>query len=83
MKKNFFNKNHTEIRSKKVRNIISINPPRFISWGIIIIILAFMILFVFVLNLSFPYEDEETIFQHFWGHQSHCITDSLSIRSQS
>lgn len=40
MKKNFFNKNHTEIRSKKVRNIISINPPRFISWGIIIIILG-------------------------------------------
>ena len=56
MKGKTLDKNHIEMRSEKVRKIVSTNPPMFISWGIIIIMLVFMILFVIVLNLSYPYE---------------------------
>lgn len=80
MKGKTLSKSHDEIRSEKVCNIISTNPPTFISWGIIIIMLVFMILFVFVLNLSYPYGGGETIFQHFWGRQLNCVTDYLSVR---
>ena len=61
------NQSHIEIRSEKVRNIIGTNLPEFISWGIIIIILVFMVLFALVLNLSYPYGSGETVFQHFFG----------------
>ena len=60
------NQSHIEIRSEKVRNIIGANPPKFISWGIVIIILFFLVFFVFVLNLPYPYGSRETIFQHFF-----------------
>ena len=60
------NQSHIEIRSEKVRNIIGANPPKFISWGIVIIILFFLVFFVFVLNLPYPYGSGETIFQHFF-----------------
>lgn len=79
MKGKTLDKNHIEMRSEKVRKIVSTNPPMFISWGIIIIMLVFMILFVIVLNLSYPYEGGETVFQHFWGCHLHCVTDSLSV----
>lgn len=60
------NQSHIETRSEKVRNIIDTNPPKFISWGIIIIMLVFMALFALVLNLLYPYGDGETVFQHFF-----------------
>ena len=61
------NQSHIEIRSEKVRNIIGTNPPELISWGIIVIILVFMVLLALVLNLSYPYGSGETVFQHFFG----------------
>ena len=67
MNRRISNQSHIEIRSKKVRDIIGTNPPKFISWGIIIIMLVFMALFTVVLNLSYPYGGGETIFQHFFS----------------
>ena len=60
------NQSHIEIRSEKVRNIIGTNPPKFISLGIVIIILVFFVFFAFVLNLPYTYGSGETIFQHFF-----------------
>jgi hypothetical protein len=54
-----------EIRSEKVQNIIGTDPPKFISWGITIIIIVFTVLFAFILNASYPYGHGETILNHF------------------
>ena len=67
MSRKNINQSHIEIRSEKVRRIIGANPPKFVSWGIIVIMLLYVALFVFVLSLPYPYGGGETIFQHlFW-----------------
>lgn len=56
-----------EIRSKKIRDMIGTPPPVSIRWGITIITLAIVILFIAVLCVPYPYGHGITIFKQIFG----------------
>lgn len=59
---------HIELRSEKVRNIIGEIPPALVRWGIVIIVVIFVILLAVVLCVKYPYGNGETILQHLLSH---------------
>lgn len=54
-----------EMRSEKVRKIMGEIPPALVRWGMVIIILIFIILLVAICILPSPYTEGESIIQYF------------------
>lgn len=55
---------HIELRSEKVRNIIGEIPPALARWGIVVIVIIFIVLLGIVFCVKYPYGAGETIWQH-------------------
>ncbi len=53
------------MRSEKVRKIMGEIPPALVRWGMVIIILIFIILLVAICILPSPYTEGESIIQYF------------------
>lgn len=53
-----------ELRSVRVRNIIGSKPPFYIRIGNIILICLYSLLFSYICSLSFPYDNNITIFEY-------------------
>jgi hypothetical protein len=56
---------NTELRSKKVRQLIGEIPPSLVRWGIAIIAIVFIALIAAVCLLPYPYSNGESILRHF------------------
>ncbi len=53
-----------ELRSEKMRQIIGDIPSGVIYWGTTIIVVIFLILFIVLLYLPYPYGKGESILEH-------------------
>lgn len=58
------NSNDIELRSEKVRNLLSEIPPFLVKWGTVIIVAIFLILLLIVCFMPYPYSQGESILQH-------------------
>lgn len=54
----------SNLRSKKVRNLLGEIPPFLVRWGTAIIITIFLILLLVVCFVPYPYSNGESILQH-------------------
>lgn len=53
-----------ELRSEKVQEILGAIPNGLVRWGIVVIVLIFVVLVTIALCVEFPYGNGETILQH-------------------
>ncbi|GFH98620.1 hypothetical protein [uncultured Phocaeicola sp.] len=53
-----------ELRSEKVRNLLSKMPPSLVRWGTVIIVAIFLILLLVVCFMPYPHSQGESILQH-------------------
>lgn len=54
----------SDLRSKKVRDLLGEIPPSLVSWGTAVIVVIFMILLLVVCFMPYPYSNGESILQH-------------------
>ncbi len=57
-----------ELRSEKVRNILSEVPNGLVRWGIAVICIFFVMLITAISFIQFPYGKNETIFEYMFFH---------------
>lgn len=58
------NKPQIELRSEKVRNLLSEIPPALVRWGTVIIVAIFLALLLVICFMPYPYSNGESILQH-------------------
>jgi hypothetical protein len=58
-----------ELRSEKVRKILSDIPSSLIHWGTFTILMLFVILVVSVCFIPYPYSSGESILMHFLSNK--------------
>lgn len=56
-----------EIRSPKVRRLLEQPPHPVLKWGIVALVIIFILLIGYVLSLPYPYSTGESIWEHIVG----------------
>ena len=59
------NPDRLEERSDKMRNLLGEQPPFMVRWGTVVVAFTFLMLFIALCLLPYPYSGGETIFNHF------------------